>query len=221
MFAGVWYGQIREAHNWRCKKRKMIRGFTALLCENLQPGRAVLASRGICFSYPSNEDKAVGRSAHPSNLPHGIKHTFLRHGFRVKKTFKAIKDHLRNLWTPSKKFLHFWRKNEGNSFNSFKNFLHFFFEGEKWRKWRRMVTLIEKLDTANCQLMVDTCSKPSASHISFEQVLYKSFVLLVGFTTLLLRYILQNFVSISSLVKTFLRILIAPGSRNALGFSLV
>merc|ERR1712121_519114 len=67
-------------------------------------------------------------------------------------------------------------------------------------------------------LIVDTYSKPSASHISFEQVFYKSFFLFVGFTTLLLRYMLQNFVSISSLVKTFLRILIAPGSRNALGF---
>ena len=72
--------------------------------------------------------------------------------------------------------------------------------------------IIERFDTAKCQLMVDTCLKPSASHISFEQVFYQSFVLLVGFTTLLLRYILRNFVSISSLVRTFLRILIAPGS---------
>ena len=72
--------------------------------------------------------------------------------------------------------------------------------------------IIERFDTAKCQLMVDTCLKPSASHISFEQVFYQSFVLLVGFTTLLLRYILCNFVSISSLVRTFLRILIAPGS---------
>ena len=72
--------------------------------------------------------------------------------------------------------------------------------------------MVESFDTAKCQLMVDTCLKPSASHISFEQVFYQSFVLLVGFTTLLLRYILRNFVSISSLVRTFLRILIAPGS---------
>ena len=41
---------------------------------------------------------------------------------------------------------------------------------------------------------------------------------MVGFTTLLLRYMLQNFVSISSLLKTFLRILIALSNKNALGF---
>ena len=41
----------------------MIRGFTALLCENLQLGWALLASRGILLSYPSNVDKQSGRSA--------------------------------------------------------------------------------------------------------------------------------------------------------------
>ena len=50
--------------------------------------------------------------------------------------------------------------------------------------------IIERFDIVNFQQMVDTCSKPSASHISFEQVFYQSFVLLVGFTTLLLRYML-------------------------------
>ena len=62
----------------------MIRGFTALLCENLQLGWALLASRGILLSYPSNDDKQIGQVCPISNLPNVFKHTYLPDGSRVK-----------------------------------------------------------------------------------------------------------------------------------------
>ena len=78
-------------------------------------------------------------------------------------------------------------------------------------------TIKEKVDT-QCQLMVDVSLKLPAFHISLEQAFYQSFELIVGFTTLLLRCILGKFVSVLNFVKTFLRILIAPDSRNASGY---
>ena len=75
----------------------------------------------------------------------------------------------------------------------------------------------EKVD-AKCQLIVDISLKLPAFHISLEQAFYQSFELIVGFTTLLLRCILGKFVSVSNFVKTFLRILIAPDSRNTSGY---
>ena len=78
---------------------------------------------------------------------------------------------------------------------------------------------ILKLGTSTeCRICMDASSKPSASDVSLNQVLYQGPNMVLNLAVLLLKFMKGKYGTVADLEKAFLRIMIAPADRDVLRY---
>ncbi|CAL4237698.1 unnamed protein product [Meganyctiphanes norvegica] len=72
--------------------------------------------------------------------------------------------------------------------------------------------------TTECRICMDASSKPSASDVSLNQVLYQGPNMVLNLAILLLKFMKGKYGTVADLEKAFLRIMIAPADRDVLRY---
>ena len=72
--------------------------------------------------------------------------------------------------------------------------------------------------TTECRICMDASSKPSASDVSLNQVLYQGPNMVLNLAILLLKFMKGKYGTVTDLEKAFLRIMIAPADRDVLRY---